>query len=549
MNYLPTSIGILGTCVSVDAFKFVEHEGLVSKTAMRDFSIFNTWDKRPSFNIGEIVHASSLHTMWLNTLWDGRVFEFLKENEGEYLMIDLTDERHELFMVDGCYFCCQGFIQTDLFNELKARGIEYEICSQSDFDEEEAQQRIKYFCSQVKRIYRPERIIINKFYLVDEYVKDDKVERFSSKGDIKLIEKSKTYFAQWYELLEREFPGCKTVEFTKKYRSDFRHIRGCSPFHPTTDYYSDTIAQIQRIVKDDYAIKRKRKVQKLSFGKEKLSDNELREMGADDYLAHLFDKILRLTEVKNKIVMYVGNRFIAHDFIRKLQIKKFIQIFDESRVPLNPKSRIYHFKDNYLSPKNVLMENNFAFYCGDLANITEDFLDLCDIIIVDYMEEIRELPGVLDNMYKCLRNEGELIGKTARTWSCSSGSKWYIRKDLNYLKPDDRIPMFPHLLLDYEEMRAVFSQFIGNAVQLNDMVTGMRESNSLNHLFYEDYVQILQNTLFGEKRICPVFPEKISEDIMEALQRKYPRYQKINFEYKSLYIYGKKQGGGVEHGY
>lgn len=540
LKCLPTSIGILGTCVSVDAFKFVEHEGLTDKTAMRDVSIFNTWDKRPSINIGKITHTSSLHTMWLNTLWDGRMFEFMKENAGEYLMIDLTDERHEMFIVDGCYFCVQGFMQTELFNELSSRGIEYSFCSQADFDEDEVQKRIRYFCDQIKKIYCPEQIIINKFYLVDSYRKDDKIEKFSGTGDLRLIEKSDKYFKHWYDLLEENFPGCKTIDFSKQYTSDYTHKRGCSPFHPTLDYYTDTIKQIQNIVESDYRGKRKIKVNRLSFGGGKLSTDKLKELGADDYQAHFFEKILRLTDIKSKVVLYVGNRTFSHSFIRGVQIEKFIQIYSDRIAAVKSKRTVYNFKENYLPPKDILLRQNFAIYCGNYADVNEDFLDLCDIVILDNMEEISELPLVFDLTYKLLKNGGEFIGKTARTWSCNSGSKWYINKNVNYLKPGNVKLLFPHLLLSYGEIHNFLSTFIHDEMQLNDTAATMAGSNGLNHLFYEDYVKIFQNTLFREKRIAPVFPDNISEDVLSALIKKYPSYKEINYQYKSLYIYGKK---------
>lgn len=540
MKSLATSIGILGTCVSVDAFKFVEHEGLTDKTAMRDFSIFNTWDKRPSINIGKITHSSSLHSMWLNTLWDGRVFEFLKDNAGEYLLIDLTDERHEMFKVDGCYFCLQGFIQTELFNELSLRGIEYSFCSQADFEEDEVQKKIQYFCEQIKKIYCPEQIIINKFYLMDSYRKDGKIEKFSRTEDLRLIEKSNKYFKHWYDLLEKNFPGCKTINFSKNYTSDFIHKRGCSPYHPTLDYYSDTIKQIQNIVESDYREKRKIKIKRLSFGGGKLSTDKLKEHGADDYQAHLFEKILRLTDVKNKVVLYIGNRTFSHSFIRGIQMEKFIQIYSDSNAASKSKRTVYNFSENYLPPKDILLRQNFAIYCGNLAEVNEDFLDLCDIAILDNMEEVSELSIVFDLLYKLLKNGGELIGKTARTWSCNSGSKYYISKNMNYLKPGEMKLMFPHLLLSYGEIHNLLSEFIKDELQLNEAATKMAGGNGLNHLFYEDYEKLFQNTLFSEKRIAPVFPDSIPESILSVLVTKYPVYREINYKYKSLYIYGKK---------
>lgn len=540
MNYLPTSIGILGTCVSVDLFEFAEHKDLVNKTALRDFSVFNTWDKRPSVNIGKIVHSSSLHTMWLNTLWDGHAIDFIKENMGEYLLIDLTDERFDMFMVDGCYFNKHYFMQTRLFDALKSHGIEYDICSQTDFNEDEARKRIRCFCDMIKTVYLPEQIIINKFFLVDKFVKDGKTDKFSREDELRLIAKSNLYFAHWYDLLEKELPGCKTIKFARNYNADYYNKRGCSPCHLTSDYYSSTIEQLQKIVDDDHAKRRCIEIQKLTFPPERLSIEELKKLGADDYLSRLFEKILRLTDIKGKVILYAGNRAFAHDFVRKMQVKKFVQIFNDSPAILNSKRNVYNFSDNYMPPHYELHERNFAFYCGELSDITEDFLDFYDIIIVEDMEEISELPGVLDNLYKCLKNGGQLIGKTGRTWSCNGGNKWFINKELNYLKQDKIIPLFSHLLSNYEEIRKALAVYIQNDAELSNAAAKMVGSNCLNHLFYEDYEKILQKSLFSEKWICPMFFDDVPDNIMEALLRKYPQYKRVNFEYRSLYIYCKK---------
>lgn len=71
---LPTSIGIHGSCVSVDLFNYTddkEHK-LIDKLALRDATVFSSNNERPRQAIDGLKHDSNLHTLWINTLWDGK---------------------------------------------------------------------------------------------------------------------------------------------------------------------------------------------------------------------------------------------------------------------------------------------------------------------------------------------------------------------------------------------------------------------------------------------------------------------------------------------
>ena len=92
-NILPTSFGIFGTCDSVDVFEFTPKTNLISKVPMRAGSILTACDSRTRKNFGDLYHSSSLAAMLLKTILDGQVMDFVRDNTGEFLIIDLTEDR------------------------------------------------------------------------------------------------------------------------------------------------------------------------------------------------------------------------------------------------------------------------------------------------------------------------------------------------------------------------------------------------------------------------------------------------------------------------
>ena len=536
---LPTSIGIHGSCVSVDLFNYTddkEHK-LIDKLALRDATVFSSNNERTRQAIDGLKHDSNLHMLWINTLWDGKKSSFMKENAGEYLLIDLVDERFKLFSVDNVTFCYQGFLESNI-EELIGHD-QIHMFDHSQLSNEELEQRIREFCEQITKIYDPCNVIINRFYLLDSWTDGKNIYKFEGNAK-KIVEKSDTYFHNWYDLLVKYLPGCKTVYFAKQYNAYEKNPRGLSPTHPTMDYYPDTYEQIVNIVAEDY--KKRRKIScvnsKSSVDIELSSSFE--KYGCSKYVSKILSRINSCVSFQNKRVLWISEKEVAPRATRWAHMDKFCQLvvsdYEEVRSNFAERHKdLERLGENCRSPKEIFSTRNFAYYIGNICELTEDFLDYFDIIFFDDMEYTSDLSVCLDNIYKCLRKDGVFCGKTGRTWSACTGNKYDFGE--GYVKREKNIPDWAHLLDTPANISKIIERDYlldkGNALDCASEI--YRGECGLNHLFYEDYVAYVKNSLFSFKSISPLFEQKeLDIDRLEYLKQIYPGYKK--FEYLSLWI-------------
>lgn len=536
---LPTSIGIHGSCVSVDLFLYGNdyEKKIIDKLALRDTTIFSLNNERPRYSLDGLKHDSNLHTMWINTLWDGKKTSFMKENAGEYLLLDLVDERFNLFICDGVCFCKHFFFQSNIQELVPENAIQ--IFDQSQWDDNEQEQRIKEFCEQIAKIYEPSHVIINEFYLLNSWTDGDKISKFEGNAK-KKVEKSDRYFKRWYELLKKYLPGCKTIRFKKQYLAYDKNPRGLSPTHPTMDYYSDTYKQIVELVEADYAKRREISCEKShsSINSELMSLYET--YGCSQYTAKIFARINSCVSVKSKRILWISEKEIPSHTIRKMKIDKFCHLLvsDKMEVKCNFQEKhkdVETLTNGCRSPKEIFSTRNFAYFLGGVEEITEDFLDYFDVIFFDDMEYVSDLNICLDNIYKCLRKDGVFCGKTGRTWSACTGNKYQFGD--GYIKKEKGIPDWTHLMDSpaaiSEILESEYSLARGDALNFANEI--YRGESGLNHMFYEDYEAYVKNSLFSYKSISPLFEQKeVDQARLEYLRKIYPQY--YNFEYLSLWI-------------
>ena len=540
---LPTSFGICGSCVSVDIFTYNKDSRgeLTDHPAMRDNTFFQT-KRRPTRPLEGLRHDSSLHTMWLRTAYDGQVFEFLHENVGEYCLIDLVDERFDLFEYDGQNFVSHFFEESNFFELVERNQCSY--FSQRDIPEPIAEQYIKHFCEQLMSIYPAKKIIINRFLLADKYYnKKNEIKDFSNTNQLVHISKSKDLFPKWYDLFVKYLPGCRELILDKEYLAFDSHPRGLSPTHRTMDYYKDAYISLLGIINQDYKEQRKKPLE--SFAPVmKVSDKDvsiLKALGCSQYLSTTLIRMQNITTLKGKKILWICNKSVPATAIRSLKIDKFCQIFVpngdiEEKTLINKYPDLQLLHDRPIAPSKIFTSRNFAYYYGELSELNTDFLDQFDVVFFDDIEYTHDFGLCLDNLYKVLRHGGTFIAKTGRTWSSPDGNKWNCGVLDNYIRNTNDIFSFCHLLSTPKEISKIIEKkYKYEPESRNDkaicIYTGDKK---LNHMFYEDYETAVRNSLFARKRIAPIYPVSVSEDTMSLLKERYMGY--CNFNYKSLLI-------------
>lgn len=545
MGVLPTTFGIFGTCDSVDIFDFNSNDIISNHTPMRAGSILTADISRTDKNISNFWHSSNLAVMLLHIILNGQIFEFMDKEAGEYLIIDLVEERMPFIKFEEKMFLYSPWFRDSNLKEIIEADSKVDFIDHEQFEEEFLESRIRLFCDRILEIYPEKNIIINEVILSDKYVNEQGMTfSFEREEYVKWSYKSKSIIKKMYIILEKNLPNAKILKMKNTCLADANNKRGLSPCHFVLDWYKDRYNQLLHLIENDYKEKRKIETSELKLdGKLSARKRKLEKTGVSGICAYFLGNCMQFTEFKNKKVLWIGGPTINHDVVRKMQISKFVFLTtDKIAIPKEIQGEnILNFTDKYISPRNILENHNFAYYSGGVEDLTEDFCDFFDVVCaLNIMEYTNNFPVFLDNIYKCLRRGGKFFAKPGRIWSAPYGTEWKVNSSLSYLvSKNNEIPYFSHLLLKTKDITELLEKKRIDkntiAILTHEILNG---HDGMNRLFYEDYIFYLKNSLFSFKGICPMGKVYIEEDILNKLSMKYEGY--THFEFNTFFMFCEK---------
>lgn len=157
------------------------------------------------------------------------------------------------------------------------------------------------------------------------------------------------------------------------------------------------------------------------------------------------------------------------------------------------------------------------------------------IIATNSFEHIHSLKEGMDKMYELLEQGGKLSALMGPIWSCHKGSHVWCNADdgsiidFNNLKA----PNWAHLLYTKEEMKKHFLQNYSDN-ETEKILNCFYDWDYLNHLFYDDYLEIINQSNFTIKEIkdwhTSVYPDTETQNILSK------KYNKKNFSTVSIKI-------------
>lgn len=364
MGKLPVSFGIFGTCDSVDIFEFNEKGKIYHHIPMRGSSILTTDISRLKYNLDALYHTSSLATDMVKHILNGQVYEFLKENRGEYLMIDLVEERMPFVKFEDQLYLYSPWFRDSNAKELLEKEYTLEYVEHQDLDSEFIEERINVFCERIKELYPEEKIIINEVVLSKDYIDENaKVHEFTREEFVRWSEKSISIIRKMYQILEEKLPKAKILDASKIYLAHTENIRGLSPCHFIPDYYKERYNELLKIVKEDHSLQREKSIENLSFdGKLQQRKSKLLKMGMSNICAYFLGLCMEFTELKNKNVLWIGKPVIRRDIARALKCKKFVYLTGDTVENLDIKeffgggANVQFYGQVYFSQSSVKRE-------------------------------------------------------------------------------------------------------------------------------------------------------------------------------------------------
>lgn len=239
-------IAIFGSCVSRDIFEYDIIKAFKVREYISRCSLFSAVSMPALYDTGwETEKVPIWGWKCIRTDFTKTVFKRLAENKATLLIIDLIDERHKLLgLQNGSVVTNSVYLQD---SQIMEKNMQYKEVMTDTMTRAEKEKSVKLFAENVKRIYEPEQVVINKAFCVDIYLDyQGIVHEFSD--DIKrrnsIINGRIAYL---YNELEQNLPGCKVLDMPTGIAADETNKWGLKPYHYEEKYYQIRIAQIQKI--------------------------------------------------------------------------------------------------------------------------------------------------------------------------------------------------------------------------------------------------------------------------------------------------------------
>jgi len=253
-----------------------------------------------------------------------------------------------------------------------------------------------------------------------------------------------------------------------------------------------------------------------------------------DYHIDFYNIITSQLDFKGKKVLEIGGSNTPVELaLNDIGARKWVCVDKPWQSRLNEQSMhyknipFYKFSENQFD--EAVGKRDYIIFNEYADNIPESFFDKFDICISNScFEHIMDLPKVIDLIHKSLMKNGVLYSRFGPIWSSATGNHLGISdSELSFsLTHNNNYPEelnHAHLLWGYSKIFTHLEENYGGKVA-NRYSFRVKNGDSVNKLFYEDYVFLMQNSLFSKKAVFPAYLHKINDETMELLQNRYPEY-------------------------
>lgn len=224
-------VSVLGSFVTRDAMGFLDKEKLGLVNYIARTSIISVVAESLNIPISDIMLESNFQKQMVNHDLNKDTIDVLLNDESEFLVIDLIDERFEVFKTSNSYLTYSNeFIRTDLLNK-KIEGKKISFDAKSLLWKESINLLINRVCEK----YHSGRIIINKVLYSNKFInKSGEVEEFSNCNE---INEKNSMLLEMYDYISLNFPDVSFIEYKEDFYADESNKWGLSPFHFEEDFY------------------------------------------------------------------------------------------------------------------------------------------------------------------------------------------------------------------------------------------------------------------------------------------------------------------------
>lgn len=231
------SINIHGSCVSRDIFRYMLDDEIEIKNYMARQSILSVISEPYKCNIDEIGLDSKFQSNLVFYDLNKLLFEKLRKNKSDILIIDCIDERFNLIK-------CNESLSTysnELRNSKIIETMDFKMIKRTEIKDEIIEKSINKYLDEILKIYNKENIIIHEAYFLDKY-KDNQGQIISFNP--KITAENELYnkiLYKYNQYLISKMPKAHHINISKQYFAYENHRWGIAPYHYEDAYYKDVL--------------------------------------------------------------------------------------------------------------------------------------------------------------------------------------------------------------------------------------------------------------------------------------------------------------------
>lgn len=251
-------INIFGSCVSRDVLEYQQERYIQLLQYFARQSIVSAVSKSVPLEENQLSLASSFQKRMVLHDFKKDTFDELSRNSGDYLLIDLIDERFPLVKIDDSFvtysneLACSNYLDNPiLVNKTKKISYCNKLLGKDSVIWKVSGQLLdKYilrFCKLINSIYLPEQIIIHEVYLSNQYLNKHGEKCSFPENYFCSNNRTNQMYEYMYKKIYEYMPNVNRINMSKDFLADETHKWGLQPMHFQREYYETVLEEIYQL--------------------------------------------------------------------------------------------------------------------------------------------------------------------------------------------------------------------------------------------------------------------------------------------------------------
>lgn len=246
----PLQVNIFGSCVTRDTFALDDRKLFTVGEYIARQSVISFLSKPIAYDDSDIHLSSAFQRKQIISDLSKNGFNRLKSNPGDYLLIDMIEERFKIGKISGSYFTDSNELDASGFLEKNNTKLyeRHELNGKVFFRYRDMSSYISKFVHRILEVYEQKQIVIHEVYLATYFLdKYGQVKRFPE-NYVQYAQSLNRKLEYMYKCLKRDMPRAQVISVSNRFIADENHKWGLAPMHFQEEYYGEVMRELYQLI-------------------------------------------------------------------------------------------------------------------------------------------------------------------------------------------------------------------------------------------------------------------------------------------------------------